>query len=154
MAFTVDLTEDVGVVMPFSGHDKHFVMSKEVDFSVNDLSNAETMGIFPVPAGVLVREVIVEIVELPDSDTDDINIGSFSTAGVAVDATGFGDHFTIYASGLGAYVRDVAGQTYSMVDGTAGFVRGTDWAIGITNDDTHAIDAGVLRFIAICEDLR
>jgi hypothetical protein len=156
MAFTVDLTEDVGVAMPFDGAGKHFVVQKTVDFSVaaNHVANAETMGLFPIPAGVLVEEVIVEVVHLPDTDCDDINIGSYTTAGVAIDATGFGDHFTIYASGTGAYVRDVSGQTYSLVDGTAGFVRATDWALGFLNDDTHELDHGILRFIAICKDLR
>ena len=157
MAFTVDLTEDVGVAMPFDGAGKHFVVQKTVDFSVaaNHLANDETMGLFPIPAGVLVEEVIVEVVTCPDADSNDIDIGSYTTAGVAIAATGFGDHFAILGGSVaGTYVRDVAGQTYSLTDGTAGFVRATDWALGFNNDDADELDAGVLRFIAICKDLR
>jgi len=157
MAFTVDLTENDGVALPWDGLNKHFVMQKTVDFSVaaNHLASAATMGLFDIPGGVLVEEVIVEVEVCPDADSDDINIGSFTTAGVAVAAEGFGDHFTILGGSVaGTYVRDVAGQTYSITDGTVGFVRATDWALGITNDDAHELDAGTLRFIAICKDLR
>ena len=156
MAFTVDLTGDVGIALPWDGGNKHFVIQKTVDFSVtaNNLANTATMGLFTIPGGVLVEEVIIRVDHLSDADSDDINIGSYSTAGVAVDATGFGDHFTHYQTGQDGFCRDVAGQTYSLTDGTAGFVRATDWTLGIANDDTHTLDHGILTFIAICKDLR
>lgn len=154
MAFTIDLTEDVGIVMPFDGHDKHFVIKKVVDFSVYSLDNAGTIGLIPIPAGVLVREVLMKITTSADSDCTDVNIGKYSTAGVVVSSGNqFMDAANPYSATVPAYVRDVAGQTYSITDGSAGFVDSADWVIGLSCEDSQSLDNGVIEFYAICVDL-
>lgn len=157
MAFTVDLTEDVGVAMPFSGHGKHFVVKKTVDFSENNLTTNQIIALFPIPADVLVREVLVKVIESADSDTTTYDIGSFTTAEVAIDADAFQYAQNPYQGTVPAYVRDTAVDTnaaYAITDGTAGFVYTDDWILGFTNTDTQTLDNGVLEIIAVCIDLR
>ena len=157
MAFTVDLTENVGVAMPFDGHDRFFVVKKTVDFSVHNLANAEIMGLFAIPAGVLVREVLVKVITSADSDTTTFDIGSFTIAEVAIDADGFQYNQNPYQATVPVYVRDPAKDTnaaYAINDGTAGFVYTSDWILGFTNTDAQTLDHGVIEFIAVCIDLR
>ena len=160
MAFTVDLTENEGVALPWDGLNKHFVIKKTVDFGVaaNNLAHDCHMALMPIPGGVLVEEVILLITENADSDCDALDVGSFEEDGTAIVADGFIDGATIYTTtgtvAAPVYVRDVAGETYSITDGTVGFVRATDWVLGCENDDDHTIDNGIITFIAICKDLR
>lgn len=159
MAFTVDLTEDVGVALPWSGRDKHFVIKKEVDFSVaaNNLTTNQIMALMTIPGGVLVREVVVKITTSADSDTTTYDIGTFSTAAVAIDAHGFHYAQNPYSATVPAYVRDTAVDThaiYAPTDGTAGFVQADDWVLGFTNTDTQTLDNGVIEFMVECIDLR
>jgi len=156
MAFTVDLTTDEGISLPWSGHDKHFVLKKTVDFSVaaNKLTTDRYMALFDIPGGVLVTEVIVKVTTNADSDCDDLNVGSFEADATPIIADGFIDGGTVYASTAPAYLRDPAGETYSINNGTVGFVRATDWVLGCENQDAHDLVKGVFTFIAICEDLR
>lgn len=152
MAFTVDLTEGEGTVMPVDGVVKHFVLKREVDFTVtaNQLVNTGTMALFDIPAYVLVREVFI-VVKTADADVTTVDVGSYSTAGVAVAATGFMDDATLATTGI---KRDVAGGTYAITDGTAGYVAAADWAIGLYNADADTINEAVVEFYAECVDLR
>jgi hypothetical protein len=152
MAFTKDLTENDGYAPPVDGLNKKFVMKRRVDFTVaaNQLANAQTMGLFNVPAGVLVEETLMNVVT-PDADITDVDIGSFTTAGVAVVADGFVDGATLAAAGV---VRDLAGETYSRQDGTAGYSSTSNWKIGFTNNDAQTINEAVVDFFALCVDLR
>ena len=153
MAFTKDLTTTDGYAVPVDGVvGKEFQMNRRVDFSVaaNQLAQNEIVALFKVPAGVLVEEVI-PYVETPDTDVTDVDIGGFTTAGVAIVADGFIDGGTLAAAGA---VRDFAGETYSRQDGTAGFCSTSNWIIGLTNKDADTLNGAVVNFVAICKDLR
>lgn len=159
MAFTVDLTGDVGVALPWDGLNKHFVLKKTVDFSeaANHLANAEIMALMPIPAGVLVREVIAKITTSADSDTTTFEVGSFTTAEVAIQEHGFLYAQNPYQATVPAYVRDTAVDThavYALTDGTAGYVGASDWILGFTNTDAQELDNGVIEFMVVCIDLR
>jgi hypothetical protein len=108
------------------------------------------MGLFKVPAGVLVEEVLMRV-KTPDADVTDVDIGAYSTAGVAVSADGFMDGATLANAGI---VRDLAGETYSRQDGTAGYSSTSEWMIGLLNNDADTINEAVVEFIAICVDCR
>ena len=152
MAFDIDLTANEGAVLPWEGKDKYFVMKKRVDFteSANQLANAKSMGLFDIPAYVLVEEVFM-VVRTADADITDVDIGRYSTAGVVASVDGFVDGATLAATGL---VRDLAGETYSKQDGTFGYMGTSDWAIGLYNNDAQTIDEAVVDFYAVCMDLR
>ena len=152
MAFDIDLTTAEKAAVPVDGLGKVFVMKKEVDFSVaaNHLANAKSMGLMLVPAGVLVLEVIMRV-KTPDTDVTDVDIGSYTAAGVAVAADGFQDGATLASAGI---VRDVTGETYSLQTGTAGYSSTDAWAIGILNNDADTINEAVVEFIALCVDCR
>lgn len=151
MAYTKDVTTGFTSVLPACARDKLYVLQKYVDFTDTDnaLANAETMGIFDIPAGVLVREVGMWVITA-DADISDVDMGSYSTAGVAVGATTFVGSATIASTG---WKRDVLGQTYSF-DGTAGYISASDWSIGFSNNDAQTINEAKIMFFAICIDLR
>lgn len=152
MAFTVDLTSAEGTTVPVDGINKCFVMRRTVDFTktANQLAQTATMALFDIPAYILVREVYM-VVTTADADVSDVDIGTFSTAGVAVSADGFIDGATIASTGI---KRDVAGETYSINDGTAGYVAAAAWSVGLTNNDADTINGAVITFCAECVDLR
>ncbi len=152
MAFDMDLTSRDGYAEPVDGIVKKFLMKKRVDFTVaaNQLANAKKMGLFKVPAYVLVEEVAM-VVRTADADITDVDIGRFSTAGVAAAVDAFVDGASLAVTGL---IRDLAGETYSRQDGTAGYMGETDWIIGLTNNDADTINGAVIDFVAFCVDLR
>lgn len=149
MAFTVDKTSGDGYALPRDGQGKTFVLEKEVDFSLaaNQLAQTEIMALFKIPADVLVQEVLMEVLTA-DTDVTDVDIGSFTTAEVAVAADGFVDGGTLASLG---YVRDVSGETYSP---PTGYISTGDWIVGLTNNDANAINEAKVRFLAVCLDLR
>ncbi len=152
MAFDVDLTSRESACEPVDGILKKFVMKRRVDFTqtANQLATAKTMGLFQVPAYVLVEEVFM-VVRTADADITDVDIGRFSAAGVVAAVDAFVDGATIAATGL---VRDLAGETYSRQDGTAGYMGEAAWAIGLTNNDAQTINEAIIDFFAVCVDLR
>ncbi len=153
MAFTKDPTASDGYAVPVDGVvGKQFQMNRRVDFrlSANQLAQNEIMALFKVPTGVLVEEVI-PYVETADADVTDFDIGSFTTAGVAVAADGFLDGASLASAGA---VRDLAGETYSRQDGTAGYCSTSNWIIGLTNKDADTLNGAVVNFVAVCRDLR
>ena len=153
MAFEINLASSENAAVPVDGSiGKNFIMRREVDFTVaaNQLAQTKAMGLFKVPAGVLVEEVLMRV-KTPDADVTDVDIGSYSTAGVAVVADGFMDGATLANAGI---VRDLAGETYSRQDGTAGYSSTSEWMIGLLNNDADTINEAVVEFIAICVDCR
>ncbi len=152
MAFTVDLTENEGAEISVDSINRHFSMTRDVDFTeaANQLIQTATMGLFLVPAYVLIEEVMLLILTA-DTDITDVDIGRYSTLGVVAAVDAFVDGATLAATGL---VRDLAGETYSRTDGTAGYMGEADWAIGLINNDADAINGAVVRFIALGVDLR
>ena len=159
MAFTVDLTEDEGVAMPFDGLNKHFVVKKVVDFSeaANHLTNAQIMALMNIPAGVLVREVILKVTTSADSDTTTFEVGAYTKAAVEIDGHGFIYAKNPYQATVPAYVRDPDVDThaiYAIADGTAGYVSGSDWVLTCANSDAQELDNGVIEFMVVCIDLR
>ncbi len=152
MAFDIDLTSRESASEPVDGILKKFVMKRRVDFTqtANQLAQTKTVGLFKVPAYVLVEEVFA-VVRTADADVTDVDLGSFSSAGVAVAADGFIDGGTLATTGL---KRDLAGETYSRQDGTAGYMAETDWCIGLTNNDADPINGAIVDFYAACVDLR
>ena len=152
MAFTVDLTENEGVAISVDSINRHFSMTRDVDFTetANQLIQTATMGLFLVPAFVLIEEVMI-LVLTADADITDVDIGRYSTAGVAAAADAFVDGATLANTGL---VRDLAGETYSRTDGTAGYMGQADWAIGLINNDAQTLNEAKIRFIALGVDLR
>ncbi len=152
MAFDVDNTSRQGYEVQVDGVGKVTAMRCEIDFTVaaNQLAQNKTMGLMKVPAGVLVTEVLMRV-KTTDTDVTDVDIGSFTTAGVAVDADGFVDGATLAATGI---VRDLAGEAYSPQDGTAGYSSTSNWIIGLTNNDADTINEAVVVFIANCIDCR
>jgi hypothetical protein len=159
MAFTVDLTGDVGVAMPFDGSNKHFVVKKVVDFSeaANHLTQNQIMGLLTIPGGVLVREVIAKITTSADSDTTTFEVGACGTDESEIDIHGFIYAKNQYQATVPAYVRDPDVNThaiYALADGTAGHVQAADWVLTFKNTDSEEMDNGVIEFMVICIDLR
>ncbi len=152
MAFDIDLTSRDGYAEPVDGIVKKFLMRRRVDFTAaaNQLANAKTMGLFKVPAYVLVEEVAM-VVRTADAQVTDVDIGRFSTAGVVAAVDAFADGASLAATGL---IRDLAGDTYSRQDGTAGYMGEADWIIGLTNNDADMINDAIVDFVAFCVDLR
>ncbi len=152
MAFDIDLTSRDGYAEPVDGIVKKFLMKKRVDFTVgaNQLANAKKMGLFKVPAYALVVEVAM-VVRTADADVTDVDIGRFSTDGVAAAVDAFVDGASLAVTGL---IRDLAGETYSRQDGTAGYMAETDWCVGLTNNDADPINGAIVDFYAACVDLR
>jgi len=152
MAFTIDLTENESYAKPVDAVDRHFVMHRRVDFTETDnqLANAQTMGLFQVPPYVLVEEVIM-VVRTADADVTDVDIGRYSTAGVVAAVDAFIDGGTLATTGE---KRDLAGETYSKQDGTAGYMGAAAWTIGLINNDADTINEAIVDFFAICVDLR
>jgi len=152
MAFAKNLTTSEGFSLPVDGLTKDVILRKRVDFTVaaNQLAQNEIMALFKIPAFVLVEEVFM-VVRTADTDITDVDIGSFTTAGVAVAADGFMDGLSLAAEGL---IRDLAGETYSPQDQTAGYMATSDWVVGFTNKDAQTIDGAVVDFFAVCKDLR
>jgi hypothetical protein len=152
MDFKVDLTTKEGYSLPVDGLTKDVVLRKRVDFTVaaNQLAQNEVMALFKIPAFVLVEEVFM-VVRTADADVTDVDIGSFTEAGVGVAADGFMDGLSLAALGL---IRDLAGETYSPQDQTAGYMGTSDWVVGFTNKDAQALDGAVVDFFAVCKDLR
>jgi len=144
MAFTQDLTQYETVSLPYDGKGKHFVIKKTVDFSDYPLAQNEILGLCDIPANVLVKNVYAYV---SDTDTSviDIDVGSFTTAGVAVDADGFIDGMTAaskaFSIGAGAYVS------------AGGYVSASAWSIGVTNNDADDLDDAVITFYIECIDL-
>lgn len=152
MAFTVDLTDGEGACMPVDGGLKHFVLRRTVDFSdaANSLIATATMGLFDIPAYVSVREVFA-IVTDADAGVTDIDIGSYSTAGVVNDVDGFMDGGDPSSTGI---LRDTAGETYSIANGTVGYQAAAAWTIGLINNGAGTLDDAIITFCAECIDLR
>jgi hypothetical protein len=127
-------------------------MKKRVDFTqaANQLAQNEIMALFDVPAGVLVEEVLMNVVTA-DADITDVDVGSFDTAEAAIAADGFMDGADISSTGL---KRDLAGETYSKQDQSAGYMGTADWIIGFTNKDAQALNGAVIDFYAVCVDRR
>ncbi len=152
MAFAKNLTTSEGFSLPVDGLTKDVVLRKRVDFTAaaNQLAQNEIMALFKIPAFVLVEEVFM-VVRTADTDITDVDIGSFTTAGVAVSADGFMDGLSLAAEGL---IRDLAGETYSPQDQTAGYMGTSDWVVGFTNKDAQTIDGAIVDFFAVCKDLR
>ncbi len=150
MAFKVDKCDSPA--MPWDGREKEFLLKKRIDFrlSANQLAQNEIMGIFEIPGNVLVEEVLLNVITA-DADVSDVDVGSFSTAGVAVAADGFIDGADVSTGGV---KRDIADETYSLTNGTGGYVASANWKIGLTNKDAQALDAAVIDVIARCIDLR
>ena len=152
MAFKVNLCTNESPALPWDGRNKHFVMKKRVDFTqaANQLAQNEIMALFDVPAGVLVEEVLMNVVTA-DADVSDVDIGSFTTAEAAISADGFMDGADISSTGL---KRDLAGETYSRQDQAAGYMGTSDWIVGFTNKDADTLNGAVIDFYAVCVDLR
>lgn len=156
MAFNIDLTENGATGtpgdVPEAGLRKFFTMERTIDFTVtaNQLANAQVAAIFTVPAYVLVEEVMI-LVHTADADITDVDVGNYTTAGVATVVDGFIDGATIATTGL---KRDVTGETYSPQSGTVGFMGTTDWVVSLYNNDAQTIDGAILTIIAKCQDLR
>ena len=125
MAYDLDLTDN-SASLAWDGRNKQVVLTKEVDFSVaaNQLANTKNMCLFNIPAGVLIDEVLA-IVKTADAD--------ISTTGIK---------------------RDLAGETYSKTNGTAGYYCTVDTDIVVTNNDAQTINGAVVVFVALCTDLR
>ncbi len=152
MAFTVDLTAYEDPCVPVDGINRHVCLTRKVDFTetANQLIQTATMGLFLVPAYVLIEEVLI-LVTTADADITDVDIGRYSTAGVVAAVDAFVDGATLAATGL---VRDLAGETYSRTDGTAGYMGEAAWAIGLINNDADTLNGAVVKFIALGVDLR
>jgi len=153
MAFKVNLCTNQRPALPWDGRNKHFVMKKRVDFTqaANQLATDEIMALFDVPAGVLVEEVLMNVVTA-DADIDAVDIGSFTVAEAAISADGFHDGTSIAATGL---KRDLAGETYSKQDQAAGYMGTSDWIIGFTSKTAaQTLNGAVIDFYAVCVDLR
>jgi hypothetical protein len=153
MAIHIDLTSAEGYAVPVDGAvGRTFQMVRHVDFTetANQLAQTEIMALFKVPAGVLVKEVMI-YVETADADVSDVDIGNASSAGVTISADGFVDGATLASTGL---KRDLAGETYSLQDGTAGYCSTSDTIIILTNNDADTINGAIVNFIARCEDCR
>jgi hypothetical protein len=87
-----------------------------------------------------------------DAQIDAADIGSFNaTTEAAIAADGFHDGTDIHTVGL---KRDLAGETYSKQDQSAGYMGTADWIIGFTNKDAQALNGAVIDFYAVCVDLR
>ncbi len=149
MAFKVDVSDSAA--LPFDGKDKHFILKKRIDFTeaANQLAQNEIMAVFEIPADVLVEEVMLDVITA-DADVSDVDVGSFTTAGVGVAADGFLDGVDISTTGL---KRDLAGETYSKQDGTAGYRAASAWMVGLTNKDADAVNGAVIDVYAVCQDL-
>lgn len=151
MAFDIDQTTYDGYAPAEDGFMKSFIMKRTVDFTVaaNALAQTKVMGLFKVPAYVLVREVIM-VVKTADAQVSDVDIGSYSTAAVAVDADGFHNGSTLASTGI---IRDLS-AAYNLLAGTAGYVSATNWTIGFLNNDADTINDAKIDFFADCVDLR
>jgi hypothetical protein len=90
MAFTKDTTTNDGYSLPVDGIVKHFVLKKRVSFASYPLAQNETVGLFKIPAGVLVLEVAMNVVTA-QADISDLDVGDFTTAGVVGTLDGFLD---------------------------------------------------------------
>jgi hypothetical protein len=151
MAFDVDLTGREKAAIPVDGILKNFLMKRSVDFTVvaNQVASGKVCALFQVPAYVLVEEVFYDV-QTAEANVTDIDIGSFTTAGVGVAATGFMEAKSLAALGL---IRALSGKTYSRQDGTAGYFSQSPWVIGLTNDDADTIATAVVDFFAVCMNL-
>lgn len=152
MAYDLDLTDN-SASLAWDGRNKQVVLTKEVDFSVaaNQLANTKNMCLFNIPAGVLIDEVLA-IVKTADADISDIDIGIFTASTQAViSVDGFVDGADISTTGI---KRDLAGETYSKTNGTAGYYCTVDTDIVVTNNDAQTINGAVVVFVALCTDLR
>lgn len=156
MAFNIDLTENGATGtpgdIPVSGLNKKFRIDKTVDFSDSDnfLAQTEVAALMTIPAYVHIKEVMI-LVHTADADVSDVDLGPYTTAGVAVDADGFVDGATLAATGL---VRDVGTAAYNQQSGTDGYMGTSDWVLGILNNDADTLNGAIVTFMAVGYDLR
>jgi hypothetical protein len=118
-----------------------YMLETTIDFSVtaNNLAQNETMALLDIPADVLVKRCLVEVIT-EEADITDINVsisadGSTETSIIAdaldISSTGYKQNATLM------YVAPSTSATQLIVK----------------NIDANTMDAAKLRFIIICQDV-
>lgn len=143
MPITYDALNDVYSV-PVDGVKRFYVLKNVVDFSDNNVANAETMAIFDLPANTLVMEVLA-LVTTADTLVSDVDIGI-----VGADVDGFQDGVDISSAGWKRQANVGAGIVYVI---PTCYISTSDVQIGIINNDAQTIDDAVVEFYALCVDL-
>jgi hypothetical protein len=151
MAYDIDLTDN-GASLAWDGINRQVVLKKTVDFSVaaNNLAQNKVAALFNIPAGVLIEEVLM-VVKTGDAQVSDVHIGiATASTQATISADGFLNSLSMVTAGC---IRDLAGETYSKQDGTAGYYTLVDCDIILTNVDADTINGAIVDFFAICIDL-
>jgi len=151
MAYDISNQPEIGG-LAWDGLKKSIVQKVEVDFSIaaNNLAQNKVMAVMRIPAGVLIEEIMLNV-KTADADISDVDVGiATASTEATISADGFINNADISTTGL---KRDLAGETYSRQDGTAGYFTSVETDIIITNKDAQTIDEAVIDVIAVLKDL-
>lgn len=154
MAFTKDASSGTG----FAAIDGNrcFVLENNFSFATYNLGSAETAKLFTIPARTYVACVTAEVTTA-EGATLTIDVGDFSSAGVAVDADGYLDGVncnstsTFDASTSMTVVDGSPNDTIDNAYANGKFYSAAGY-IGLLCNNASA-DAAVVKIKALCFDM-